>query len=103
MLKYGIVAVILTVVLACGSTCLAEENALTKLGRGLNNALTGWIEIPDHMYEVSKEHNVGMGMTYGAVKGAAYCTARTTAGAIEAGTFMLPEYDKPIMEPKYKF
>ena len=103
MLRYGAIILIGLMVLAHSSPCLAADNALTKLGRGLNNTLTGWIEVPEHMYSVSQEENVFMGLTYGSVKGAGYCAARTAAGAVETGTFIFPEYDRPIMEPKYKF
>lgn len=103
MMKFGIVLMVAVVVLAMGSPCMAEDNAFTKLGRGLNNALTGWMEVPDSMVEVGRDENVFAGLTYGSVKGSAYCVARTTAGAFELGTFVFPEYDKPIMEPKHKF
>jgi len=103
MMKFGIVLMVAVMVLAVGSHCQAEDNAFTKFGRGLNNALTGWIEVPDHMIEVSRDENILAGLTYGSVKGSAYCAARTTAGAFEVGTFVFPEYDKPIMEPKHKF
>lgn len=103
MLKYGIMLMIGCLIMAYSSPCLAEDNALTKLGRGLNNTLTGWIEVPDHIYNVSQEENIFMGLTYGSVKGTAHCVARTSAGAIESGTFIFPDYDKPLMEPKYKF
>jgi putative exosortase-associated protein (TIGR04073 family) len=95
--------VILGLTMMMGSTCMAEEaTPITKLGNGLNNVLTGWIEVPEQIYEVSKEENPFVGLTYGAVKGSGYCAGRTSAGALDVGLFVFPEYDKPIVEPKHK-
>jgi len=105
MKKYGLVLAVMALVLVITVPCFAEgkDNAFTKLGNGLHNALTGWLEIPDQMYQETKKENHVGGLVYGTVKGAVYSVARTTAGAIDAGTFLFPAYDKPIMEPKYKF
>jgi len=103
MYKYGIILIVLMLCLAIGTPCEAEQNALTKLGRGLNNTLTGWIEIPEGIYNTSRDENVFLGLTAGTVEGSSYCVVRTTAGALETGTFIFPKYDEPLMEPKYKF
>ena len=96
-------------VLAVSSVCCAEEQAapaatpMTKLGNGLLNTVTGWMEVPRNISEVSTEQNAFVGITYGLAKGACYGTGRTAAGVLDAGTFLFPPYDKPIMQPNAQF
>ena len=110
MLKFAAMIMAGFLVLAMGSICLAldakdtqatNDNPGTKLGNGLGNALTGWMEIPRQVSEVSSEQNAFAGMTYGLLQGVLYGTGRTAAGAFDAVTFVIPPYDKPIMEPNY--
>ena len=89
-------------VLSMAATCYAD-NALHKLGRGLTNASSGWLEVPKAIYEESKEHNPLIGLTYGTGKGAIKCVGRTGVGAFEAGTFLAPKYDETMLEPEYVF
>jgi len=89
-------------VLSMAATCYAD-NALHKLGRGIVNAGSGWLEVPKTMYEESKESNPLIGLTYGTVKGSVKCAGRTGIGAFEAGTFLVPEYDETMLEPEYVF
>ena len=98
----------LTVVLALGMVLLAvapcfAENCFDKLGRGLINSATGWCEYPRQIVETSKEDNVAVGLTWGQAKGVGYAIARTGLGAYDTGTFYLPHYDRPVMEPEHLF
>lgn len=79
------------------------ENAFDKLERGLINSATGWLEIPKNIQTVTEESNAWAGATYGTVKGTGMALVRTGAGAYDTGTFVIPSYDKPILEPKYVF
>lgn len=81
------------------------DDPLTKLGRGLANTLTGWIEVPKNVYSVSSEENAFSGATLGLAKGAGMGIVRTGAGIFEAVTFpfALPKDYKPVMEPEYVF
>ena len=81
------------------------QDAFTKLGRGLANALTGWLEIPKNIYSTSLESNALAGATLGLAKGAGMTLVRTGAGIYEIATFPfpLPEDYKPILEPEYAF
>lgn len=81
------------------------QDPFTKLGRGVANALTGWVEIPKNIYAVSREHNPFAGMTLGLAKGVGMTIVRTGAGFYEIATFPfpLPENYKPILEPEYVF
>ncbi len=64
--------------------------AFAKLGRGLSNALGGWLEIPlnlDQRYSASDTAgSLFTGVAYGLFKG----LVRTGVGAYEMVTFFLP-------------
>lgn len=81
------------------------QDPFTKLGRGVANALTGWVEIPKNIYAVSHEHNPFAGITLGLAKGVGMTIVRTGAGFYEIATFPfpLPENYKPVLEPEYVF
>ena len=51
-----IIALVMVMVLAIASSSYAQDPA-KKLGRGLANILTGWIELPKNIYDVSVEEN----------------------------------------------
>ena len=84
--------------------CFAQD-AFSKLGRGVANTLTGWVELPKNVYNTSVEENAFTGMTMGLAKGAGMLLVRTGAGIFEVATFPfpVPEDYKPILEPEYVF
>jgi putative exosortase-associated protein (TIGR04073 family) len=88
----------------CATTCFAQD-AFTKLGRGVANTLTGWVELPKNIYSTSVEENAFAGLTVGTLKGAGMTIVRTGAGIYEIATFPFPLPDdyKPILEPEYVF
>ncbi len=90
--------------LAAASVCFAQD-AFSKLGRGVANALTGWIELPKNVYDTSVEDNALTGMTLGLAKGAGMMLVRTGAGIYEIATFPfeLPKDYEPLLEPEYVF
>lgn len=84
--------------------CFAQD-PMRKLGRGVANTLTGVVEIPRHIYLISKEENPLLGMTWGLVKGAAVGLLRTACGIYETITFPIPapaDYE-PMIEPEFVF
>ncbi len=91
-------------VMSLTTVCFASD-PFTKLGRGVANTLTGWIELPKNIYKTSSEENVLAGATLGLAKGAGMAIVRTGAGIYEIATFPfpLPENYKPILEPEYVF
>ena len=91
-------------VLTTATVCFASD-PFTKLGRGVANTLTGWVEIPKNIYNTSVEDNAFSGMTLGLAKGAGMGIVRTGAGIYEIATFPfpLPENYKAILEPEYVF
>ncbi|MCQ9206368.1 MAG: exosortase system-associated protein, TIGR04073 family [Omnitrophica bacterium] len=79
----------------------AEARPINKLGNGLNNLLTSWMDIPRQVKAVSEEQDAFAGMTYGVVKGIGLALARTIAGTFDVITFPFEPYDQPAMDPIY--
>ena len=92
------------VVITTSTVCFASD-PFTKLGRGVANTLTGWIELPKNVYNTSVEDNAFTGITLGLAKGAGMSIVRTGVGIYEIVTFPfpLPENYAPVIEPEYVF
>ena|SRR3989338_3191309 len=104
-LSKGFVAVmVFALMVTVAAVCFAQD-PFTKLGRGVANTLTGWVELPKNVYKTSVEDNALAGITLGLAKGAGMTIVRTGAGIYEIATFPfpLPENYKPILEPEYVF
>lgn len=84
--------------------CYAQD-PFTKLGRGVANTLTGWVEVPKNICSTSTEENVLSGITLGTIKGLGLGLLRTGAGIYDIVTFPfpLPEGYRPFLEPEYVF
>lgn len=102
-------AIALLLILNIAMPCFAQGDVIAKmgkkLGRGLVNCATGWIEIPKNIYDTSVEHNPLMGITLGTIKGAGMTVVRTGAGVYDVATFLFPipaDYE-PILEPEFVF
>ncbi len=104
-LKACLSATIIVVLIGLAATVCFAQDPFTKLGRGIANTLTGWIELPKNIYTTSVEDNPLAGVTLGLAKGAGMTLVRTGAGIYEIATFPfpLPEAYKPILEPEYVF
>ncbi len=91
-------------VLAVATVSYAQDPA-KKLGRGLANILTGWIELPKNIYDTSVEDNPLAGLTIGLAKGVGMTIVRTGAGIYEVVTFPfpIPEDYGPVLEPEFVF
>lgn len=102
ILKLFIVLVGILIILNMASPSFAQDPA-KKLGRGLVNILTGWVELPKNIYDTSKQSNPFAGITVGLAKGVGMTVVRTGAGVYETATFPfpLPKEYKPVLEPAY--
>ena len=80
-----------------------SANMMHKLGRGIVNVLTGWIEIPKNIAVEWKKTDPFSGFVVGAVKGFGWTWGRTLSGAYDVFTFPLPipEDYKSLMEPEF--
>lgn len=76
-----------------------------KLGRGVVNTSTGWVEFPKALYAVNEEWGPGVALTLGGLHGLEVVVVRTLAGVYEAATFPVPlpaEY-VPVVLPASAF
>jgi len=104
MSKAIIICVAVLMVLSMATSSYAQDPA-KKLGRGLANILTGWIELPKNIYDTSVEDNPLSGLTIGLAKGVGMTIVRTGAGVYETVTFPfpIPEGYAPVIEPEFVF
>ena len=100
--KSLIVLLLVLMIINMASMSYAQEMT-RKLGRGVGNILTGWIELPKNVYDTSVDSNVLAGVTLGLVKGVGMTVMRTVVGAYETVTFPIPfpEDYRPIVEPEF--
>lgn len=61
-----------------------------KLGRGVVNASTGWIELPKQIVMLNEEWGPAFGVVLGSLHGLEVAAVRTLAGVYEAITFPVP-------------
>lgn len=64
--------------------------ALEKLGRGISNALGGWLEIPLNIHKRYAESDPAASLFTGALYGLVKGVVRTGVGVYETATFFLP-------------
>ena len=102
--KVLMVCLLVFAVLGMSTQCHAQD-PVKKLGRGLANILTGWVELPKNIYDTSVEDNILVGLTMGLAKGVGMFIVRTGAGVYEAVTFPfpIPEDYQPVLEPEFVF
>ena len=102
--KAAVGIMVAIVALTIPAVCFADD-AFTKLGRGVANTFTGWVEIPKNVHSTTVEDNVFAGVTLGLAKGAGMTIVRTGAGIYEVATFPfpVPQDYRPILEPEYVF
>ncbi len=70
-----------------------------KLGNGIANAVTGFVEIPKTMIITGRRHGATYGMTAGLFTGLFHSVGRSLAGALDIATFPVPT--TPIVQPNY--
>ena len=104
-LAKGSVAVAVFALLVTGATVCFAQDPFTKLGRGIANTLTGWVELPKNIYKTSVEDNALAGVTLGLARGAGMTIVRTGAGIYEIATSSFPHTEDclQILEPEYVF
>ena len=74
------------------------QDPIHKMGRGLVNLLTGWIELPKQIHQGSQDDNPVVGLGKGLLKGASLAVLRSGVGIYEAITFPLP-YPRDFASP----
>jgi len=82
----------------------AEDNALTKLGRGIANMVTFPLEVPEQISRTNNSDGPFAGYTVGVLKGFGCALGRACVGVFEAATFLIPYPGgfKPVLkDPEY--
>ena len=84
-------------ILGTGSSAWAQD-PIHKVGRGVVNVLTGWIEVPKQLHMGAQEENPVVGIGQGLLKGVSLTVLRLGTGIFEALTFPIP-YPKNFASP----
>ena len=79
------------------------DKIFTKLGRGVVNVLTGWIEVPRNIAKEWRRTDPFTGTVIGLFRGFGWAVARTFAGFYEVISvpFPVPRNYEPVMQPEY--
>ncbi len=93
--------IVLILILGVSLTAYAQDGAGAKLGRGLANIATSWLELPAQIYVTSESHDPFVGALVGTVKGALFIALRALTGVYDLVTF--PADSDPLMEPEFVF
>ena len=96
----GIMLAVMLVVGFAGISSAEDQIAASgeKLVKGTQETATSFTELPKEMYNTGKENPL-LGITAGTVNGSEKVVLRTTEGAIDVGTFYLPESNRPLAHP----
>ena len=81
------------------------DKSVRKLGRGLTNVATGWLELPMQISSGMSESGSVQGFFIGLGKGAVFTVLREAAGVYDTATFLFPipsDY-APLMQPPTVF
>ena len=89
---------IITGILLWGSPQAFAQDPIHKMGRGLVNLLTGWLEVPKQIHLGGQEEQPVIGLGRGLLKGVGLMVLRGGVGIYEAITFPLP-YPKDFASP----
>jgi len=101
--KFVAIVVILGFTFCSFGAYANDYNPATKLGRGLSNAATCWIEVPKQVWLVSKDRDPFTGLIYGSAKGVGYTIVRAASGVYDTAFFLLPPYDAPLTDDEFVF
>jgi len=66
------------------------QDPIHKMGRGVVNVLTCWIELPRKVSQGWEEKDPLLGVGAGLVRGSGLAVARLALGAYEAVSFLIP-------------
>lgn len=77
------------------------DTPINKLGRGVINMATFWLEIPAEVAKVSHEQDPATGVTVGVMGGVVTGVVRGLSGIYDTVTFPVCPYDKPVVKPEY--
>ena len=109
MKRATIIFLFLMIVLVVQTTPVYSEGttdkSVRKLGRGLVNVATGWLELPMQISAGMSESGGPEGFFFGLGKGVVWTVLREGAGVYDTATFLFPvpsDYG-PLMQPPTVF
>lgn len=85
------------------SSAAFADDAIGKLGRGVANVASCWVEVPTQIFEATEGEGIAGGLTVGIFKGVVYTVGRCLAGVYDIVTFPLPLPNgyKSIIQPEF--
>lgn len=98
MRRYWLGVLVGVALLSLGPREASAQDPIHKMGRGLGNVLTCWIEIPKNFHLGMQEANPVLGAGGGLIKGTGMAITRFALGAYEAVSFLIP-YPKQYASP----
>ena len=93
-----LIVVMMVGIVVLGAPTAWAQDPIHKMGRGLVNVLTCWIELPKQLHLGKQEDNPIAGMAHGLAKGVSLFVVRGGMGLYEAVTFPIP-YPKGFASP----
>ena len=103
LLKILICSVVCLALLSTNVSFAKGPGPVEKLGRGIANTFTGWVELPLTLCESSEDNGIVAGIFFGIPVGFTKMFIRTGVGVYETLTFLLPFPNTygPIVEPEF--
>ncbi len=98
MRTWSRIAIIAVGLVSVSAPCAWAQDPIHKMGRGVVNVLTSWIELPKQLHLGSQEDNPVVGIGMGLAKGVSLMVLRIGVGAYEAVTFPIP-YPRQFASP----
>jgi putative exosortase-associated protein (TIGR04073 family) len=84
-----------------GDSALSRETPTAKLGRGLMEMMTGFLEFPGNIYAETRDDGLASGLTIGFAKGIGMIPVRELVGVYEFVTapIEVPDDYEPVLDP----
>ncbi len=99
------ILVLLVIGLLSVSAPTYAQGVWQKLGRGVANTFTGWLDLPKAVVDECRAKGALTGLAVGPIKGLGLALVRTGAGIYETLTFPfpIPEGYEPVVKPKFVY
>jgi len=102
--RLGLISVAVYIISLGFAPMASADHMGTKLGRGILNVATCWMEVPNQIENRIAEDGPGAGGTVGVFEGIGMTVARAVVGVYEIATFPIPlpdDYEPILKDPAY--
>ena len=98
----------IAVILSCSLLASQAANAdsascgscfTSKVSQGTANIVTGFVEIPKNIVNISHDQNIFIGVTWGTLRGVVHAVSRTLVGGVEL--ISSPIATEELISPAY--